>query len=99
MDLLLSRYNSIEYVMDLPIIKGLELIQKAFDKREEEKAWQMWLMRFQHMTQKNFVPFSQFMKKAIRPIVEESSEPTEDLIAMAEKIKAADQVKAPAERR
>jgi hypothetical protein len=99
MDLLLCRYGSFGHVMDLPATEGLELINKAFEKRNEEKAWQMWLMRFQHMTQKNFVPFSQFMKKAIRPMVEESSEPTEDLIAMAEKIKAADQVKTPTERR
>lgn len=99
MDLLLCRYGSIDCVMDFPAAEGLQLINKAFEKRNEEKAWQMWLMRFQHMTKKNFVPFSQFMKKALRPTMENSSEPTEDLIAMAEKIKAADLTKAPAERR
>jgi hypothetical protein len=83
----------------MPLTDGIELINKAFDKREKEKAWQMWLMRYQHMSKKNFVPFSQFMKKAIRPTNNDSSEPTEDLIAMAEKIKAADLTKAPIERR
>jgi hypothetical protein len=97
MDLLLCRYGSLGHVMDLPTTEGLELINKAFEKRNEEKAWQMWLMRFQHMTKKNFVPFAHFMKKAIRPTINDSSESTEDLIAMAEKIKAAD--KSPVERR
>jgi hypothetical protein len=86
----LSRYGSVEYVLELPYTDGIALINKAMDKREEEKAWQMWLMRYQHMGRKNFVPFSQFYKKAIQPSLEQPSQSADELIRMAEQIKAAD---------
>jgi hypothetical protein len=43
------------------------------------------------MGRKNFVPFSQFYKKAIQPSLEQPSQSADELIRMAEQIKAADQ--------
>jgi hypothetical protein len=57
--------------------QGFKLIKKAFDKREEEKAWQMWLTLYPNMNKDNFVPFSDFYKEMKKPI---SKRPTEDIL-------------------
>ncbi|WP_036939441.1 hypothetical protein [Pseudobacteroides cellulosolvens] len=53
--------------MQLYWVDGIKIINKAEEKREEEKAWQMWLTKFPHMTSKTFIPFSSFFKKAREP--------------------------------
>lgn len=70
---------------------GIPLINKAFEKIEEQKAWQMWLIKFQHMDKSNFVEFSKFYKQLKKPKVIESEKNSEELLEMAEKIKKIDQ--------
>lgn len=49
--------------MKLPIRTGIKLIYKAIEKEQDKKLWEMWLMRYQHMDQESFVPFSQFKQQ------------------------------------
>ena len=72
------------YVMSMEIEDFILLIIKSIEKREEHKAWDMWLTRYQHMDKKNFVPFSQFFKSQKQQI---SQRPTEDILAEAEEIR------------
>jgi hypothetical protein len=76
--------------MSLYFEEGLAVIAKAFEKREEDKAWQMWLVKYQHMDKNNFVPFTDFLKKSIRPSINKPNKTTEELIQMAEEIKKHD---------
>lgn len=44
----------------MPLEDGLEMIVKAFKKKDEERVWQMYLMQYQHMTDESFVSFDKF---------------------------------------
>ena len=59
-ELLLFRYSNMEYILNLDIIEGILLINKAFEKREERKAWDMWLTLYPNMDKETFMPFSEF---------------------------------------
>lgn len=43
MDLLLSRYHSIDYVMQLDYETGMELINKCQEQKIEEQIFQRWI--------------------------------------------------------
>ena len=79
------------YIMDLDFEIGIEIINKAIRERDKQQAWDMWLMQYQHMDKKTFVPFNKFYEQLKRPEVQSSTTPTKDIIAKAERIKAADQ--------
>lgn len=73
------------YILTLDAGDVIALLDKAVDKREEQKAWDMWLMKFQHMTQKSFIPFSSYYKSLSAPNV--SRRPTEEILQEAQKIR------------
>jgi hypothetical protein len=72
------------YVMSLDIDTFLSLVIKAIEKREEKKAWQMWLMKYQHMDEKTFVPFSQFFKSQKQEV---SKRPAVEILEEAQEIR------------
>ena len=73
--------------MALDISDGLALLNEAREKREEEKAWQMWLAKFPHMDKKTFIPFSEFYQKMSIP-QQISQRTTEEILADAYAIRA-----------
>ncbi|TYS68656.1 hypothetical protein FZC76_06830 [Sutcliffiella horikoshii] len=38
---------------------------KSLEKKREEKAWQLYLARYQHMTKENYMPFDEFYSPTI----------------------------------
>jgi hypothetical protein len=50
------------FLMSLDLDDFIQIIDKAIYRREELKSWQMWLMKYQHMDEKSFIPFSHFFK-------------------------------------
>ena len=36
------------------------MIVKAIEKKNEDRAWQMWLVQYQHMTKENYISFEDF---------------------------------------
>lgn len=88
-DLLLSRYNNIDHILSLPIEDGMELIEYAQEEKKKQKAWEMWLVQYQHMEKKNFVPFSEFYESLQVRI---SYRPAEDILREAEEISRACEV-------
>lgn len=46
-----------------PLPLTVKMFYHRLQKREEQKAWQMYLMRYQHMDQKTFKPFTFGIKK------------------------------------
>ncbi len=52
----------------------MELINKAFEKENKERAWQMWLVKYRDMNKENFKPFSQFYYELKEPMETKSKE-------------------------
>jgi hypothetical protein len=65
--------------------QGIQLYWKALEKKEEQKAWDMWLMNYQHMTEKDFTPFSQFYKNS--RVTQVSKKPTDEILKEVEEIR------------
>ena len=51
--------------MNLCWIDGIELINEAMKKIQEQKDWEMWLTLYPNMTKENFIPFEKFRNKTI----------------------------------
>lgn len=45
-------------------IDGINLINKAAEKRSEQKEWEMWISIYPNMDKNTFVPFEKFRSKA-----------------------------------
>lgn len=84
---LLSAYYDMGHLSRMPLSFGVKAVLKAVEKREEHKAWEMWLMKYQHMDNKNFVPFSKFFCQQRQPIIK--PRPAEEVLKEAEVIRKA----------
>lgn len=60
--MLLYRYSSIDHIFDMDAEDGSAMIIKALEKREEEKAWQIYLSKYPYMDESNFISFNEFYK-------------------------------------
>lgn len=70
LDLLLSRYSDIDFILDLDIEDGVKLINKAFEQQREEQLYQRWIMSYD----KEFT-FNEFKEKlTVRQIDETLTE-------------------------
>ena len=64
---------------------GLELINKALEKEEEQKDWEVWISIYPDMTEKNFISFRDYrIKKNSPPKKEKEKLTNEQIIANAE---------------
>jgi hypothetical protein len=82
-DLLLHRYSgNLLYIMDMNWQDGFNVIAKAHRKETEEKAWQMWLMKYINMTKDSFIPFSEFYKKITEEPVKLGTHSKEELLKL-----------------
>lgn len=63
-ELLLRRYNNIGYILNMDIDSGLAFISKAFEKEEDAKLWDRYLVDYRHMGQENFITFDAYKKLA-----------------------------------
>lgn len=82
--------------MALPLNEGLELVEVAAEKHQEERLWDMWLMQYQHMDKENFVSFEDFLNKFRTAAQRQNAatakqETAEDILEWAERVKAFDQ--------
>ncbi|UZW12556.1 hypothetical protein OSC52_11890 [Clostridium pasteurianum] len=101
MDLLLSRYKNIDYVMGMDLEDGLEIINTAYKKKAEEMLWQRWLVDYSNMDKEHFISFTDYKNKVFKAVnrTENSSksggksieETAKKAIEEAERIKKADQ--------
>lgn len=84
-DLLLSRYNNIEYVLNLDVVTGYKVYLKAVEKDIEKIIWERWLIDYRSMTKDNFISFEEYKKKFIISNTETNIS-KEDLLKRAEEI-------------
>lgn len=71
--------------MSLDVVEFVGLINKALEKKEENRYWEMWLTLYPNMNKENFMPFSEFFIKQTKPI---SKRPKEDILEEVERIRA-----------
>lgn len=65
---------------------GVELINKAFEKRIEQREWDAWVSLYPSFDKTNFIPFERF-KSEIKPQNEQKIISTEEIIFNSEEIK------------
>ena len=63
----MSRYGAASEVGEMPVDLGIEIIKKAYEKTNENKAWDLYLTKYPHMTEKNYMPFEDFYKVDRKP--------------------------------
>lgn len=52
----------------------IKLIRKIDEEKAEQRAWEMWLVKYPRMTKKTFVNFNDFYKKVDIKIEKKSQE-------------------------
>lgn len=83
-ELLLFRYSNINYILNLEINEGIELINKAIEKRQEEKYFTMWSTQLPFMNEENYISFEDYCDKLTgKNIVTKSKE---EILKEAEEI-------------
>lgn len=92
LDLLLRRYRDIDYVLRMPYLDGMKLINKAFENEQDEIIYERWLTLYPYMEIKkiHFISFKDYKRKLTGKFYTKSGKSTDELIRMAEKIKRAD---------
>jgi len=56
--LLLTRYKDIDYILNLDIGTGIELIKKAYERKTEDLLMQRWMMHYEKE-----ISFDEFKEK------------------------------------
>ena len=86
-ELLLRRYNNIEYIMRKEIEDGYDFIKVAYEADKEEKIWQLWANLYPNMTKENYISFEEF-KSTIIPSgeVEIENLDTEEILSRVNNI-------------
>lgn len=78
----------------MPFQEAADIYFKAVEQEQDQKLWEMWLARYQHMDKDNFLSFEQFKinSKSQRSIKRSEEEVLEDADNILKSLK----VKAPA---
>jgi hypothetical protein len=62
------------FIMTLDVQTVLGLLHQAFQKREEERAYQLYASVYPHFTKNTFKKFSEFYQGQTQPVSTRSSE-------------------------
>ncbi|SFJ83304.1 hypothetical protein [Thermoflavimicrobium dichotomicum] len=88
---MLKRYNSgFAHLLEMNLVDGLSLINKALEKEMEERAWEFYLAFYPH--QENPKSFDQVLAEVkSKQTTPQTKLSKEEIIRRAEAIKKADQ--------
>jgi len=67
----------LEEINDMPLDDGVQLIVKAKEKQEEQRAWDLYLTKYSYMDENTYIPFEDFFKPKQQ---KESNESVEDIL-------------------
>lgn len=94
---MLHRYSDMQFVMNLEVEDFLRLAAKAFEKREEERAWQEWLAVYPDMVvprpgskkpSLQFISFRKYLARMKSPKAQISTKTNEEIAAQTARIRA-----------
>lgn len=83
----MTRYSSFDFVVNLDWRDGLNLINKAIEKRKEEREWDMWISLYPKMDKKSFIPFEKFCGKKKHIKIHKKELTKQEIIEQAEEIR------------
>lgn len=87
-ELLLRKYNNIDYILQLELGEGIEFIHRAFDQELEDRLWQQWLVEIPLMTKDSYETFEDYKNARVKPRTQvEKRSSKEELLMKAEAIK------------
>ncbi|WP_158511943.1 hypothetical protein [Clostridium arbusti] len=66
MDTILSRYNNIDYVINLRFFDGFKLIEKMNIKIAEDRLFEQWNIEHIYMDKNNYMSFEDYKNKAFK---------------------------------
>lgn len=84
LDLLLHRYNNIEYIMKLDVEMVLRLIKTAEEKEKENRYFLQWVVQLPHMGKENFISFDAYVDRLTGRNIDQR--PTSEIMAEIEEI-------------
>lgn len=85
-ELLFRRYSCVAGIMELDVSEGVEFINAALEKQEEDYARMQWVAMYPYMTEGTFVSFSDYFDRLLGRNV--TCVPTEELLASLKKTEA-----------
>ncbi len=62
-ELILRRYNNIDYILSLPIAEAVLFAQKAIEKDREEKHFAMWVAILPWMSEDTYISFEDYSRR------------------------------------
>jgi hypothetical protein len=86
-DLLLSRYHNIDFVMHMDLYEGMDLYNKAREKRQEERLYHAWVSLYPHFSKDNFISWDDYRDRQNQVRLPVSKKPADELLAEAADIK------------
>jgi hypothetical protein len=60
LDLVLSEYSSLDFILSLPVDKFVKLIGKLKERIRKDKYWELYLVVYPTMTKDSFKSFDRF---------------------------------------
>lgn len=84
-DLLLSRYSNIDFIMRQDIETALRIIKKAKEKEEEKRYFIQWAVQLPFMTKDNYISFNDYIDKVTGRNIDTRS--TAECMAEIEEVK------------
>lgn len=84
-DLLLSRYGNIDYILQLDIDSAARIIAKAREKEKEKRIFAQWVVQLPHMTKENYISFDDYFDKVTGRNID--NRPISECMAEIEEIK------------
>lgn len=57
-----------DFILSLELPQFFDLLVKAYENRERDKAFQMWLVLYQNMTKENFMSFEDYYQSLKKPV-------------------------------
>ena len=72
--MLLTRYNTIDFVLDMNVEDGTRIIRKASEKYAEDRAFRLYAARFANYTEESYIPFDDFYKPNQAEVSTQSAE-------------------------
>jgi wyosine [tRNA(Phe)-imidazoG37] synthetase (radical SAM superfamily) len=78
--------TNFENIKNLPLKFGINLILHLNNKNNEQKAWEMWLVKYPHMSKDDFVTFAEFLE-SLKP-KQISIKSREEILENARQIRA-----------
>ena len=85
--MLLERYADTDCIFDLRWDDGIRLINKAIEKNQEKRDWNLYCTVYPSMDKKTFIPFNKFRGKKHAPVTAKKELTKEQIIEQAEEIR------------